>query len=124
MDFASAKEWLDEMLEFSPTAQARELIAKGKDREAVIRFLMQRGCSRAGAKDAFLYARRHPQARPTAVMGTSTGRAVMVRIAPESVETLKEAAAKRGVSLHLLASKIVALVVEDEMIDAVLDDQR
>jgi hypothetical protein len=123
MDFASAREWLDEMLDFSATAHARQMLAQGKSNDEIMRALTFHGVSRKNATKAIWRARTSPNARPMAPIGTATGAPVMVRIAPESIETLREAAAKRGISLCVLTSKIVAIVVEDEMIDAVLDDQ-
>ena len=123
MDFTSAREWLDEMAEINATAYARDLLSTGKSDEAVVRTMMLNGISKSTARKSIWYARQRPHAKPMAPVGSATGKPVMVRIAPESVEVLREAAAKRIMSLHLITSKIIAIVVEDEMINAVLDDQ-
>jgi hypothetical protein len=122
MDFASAREWLD-MADINATALARELINKGRADAAIISALTVQGVSRPTARKCLERARKVPKTRPYAAIGPVESTRVTVRLAQESVDALREAAAKRGVSLHLLTSKIVAIVVEDEMINAVLDDQ-
>ena len=123
MDWCSAREWLDEMSEINATAYARELIAKGRAEDAVIHALTAQGVSRPTARKCLERARKHPHTRPYAVLGAADSARFTLRLAQESLDTLRDAAAKRGVSPHRLASKIIDVVVGDEMIDAVLDDQ-
>ena len=122
MDFSSAREWL-EMAEINAVAYARELIAKGRSSEAIMRAMEMQGIGKTTAYQAIWRARKKPHAKPMAPVGTVTGKALTVRLPDESIETLREAAAKRGVSPHKLACSIMSIVIDDGMIDAVLDDQ-
>ena len=122
MDFTSAREWLDEMGELNAAQYARELFAKGRKFDAVVNAIMAEGRSRNGARMAAYRAQRQPKARPQAPGGTATGVTVALKMPAELAEQLRKAAEKRNVSAHKLASDIMAAVIDDGIIDAVLDE--
>jgi hypothetical protein len=111
------------MSEINAAQYARQLFAKGRSFEAVVTAIMAEGRTRNGARMAALRAMRHPNAKPNAPAGCGTGVTMAYKLPAELAESLREAAAKRSVSVHKLASDIMATVVDDSMIDAVLDDQ-
>ena len=122
MDFVSAREWLDEMSEINAARYARELFAKGRSFDAVVTAIMAEGRSRNGARMAAIRARKKPDARPNAPHRTATGVSMAFKVPAELAQTFRDEAAKRGITAHQLASDIMATIIDDEMINAVLDD--
>lgn len=105
------------------TEYARELFAKGKSFDAVVRAIEAQGRSHNSARESARQAKRQPYVRKHAARGTMSGVVVSCSLPAEMVEALRKAAEQRGISSHRLASEALAAVIEDNLFNAVLDDQ-
>lgn len=123
MDYSSAREWLDQMSEINATAYARELFAKGKDFDAVVRAIEAQGRSRKSARESALLAQREPTSRAKAAQGTGSGVTMCFKLPREFAEALRCEADHRGTSVHKLVGDVMAAVIDDELFNAVLDQE-
>lgn len=88
----------------------RDLLSKGVDREEVARRLD-------------LSKKDYGALEASAMRVTSSRRKPGLNLPPHLIERARRLAARRGISVHELARRIITTVLEDNIADAVLDDR-
>jgi hypothetical protein len=103
---------------------ARELFAKGRSKAQVIAALVNEGKKPRNAEAIVWAAQNNPQpTRANAGAGYGGSVCVSTALSKETDEALRAVAAKRGVTRSRLASLIIEAVVEDNLFNAVLEDE-
>lgn len=102
---------------FNATDYARQLLKEGMDRKAVVDAIVAKGRTRESAHGIVYFAINGQKKRLASQV------VVTCRIAREFIPALRAAAESRGIAEDALASAILATVLNENMIDAVLDDR-
>jgi hypothetical protein len=110
-------------LRSAPHDYARAMLADGKSVKDAIEALMLEGKPRGLAAGIVWRVKNEGKARRKAANGLAGGTCVSATLPLEMVEILDEEAERRGLSRHRLTSLILEGVLEDNLVNAVLDDE-
>lgn len=122
-----ANEFEAEAFGLTASSYCRKMIAKNLHRNVIVErlYLSGKAANRSSASAIYCYVTNPPKTggRRKFVRSNPGDTAVVCPIEPALMERLQKAADARDVAPKVLAQKILATVLADNMIDAVLDDR-
>lgn len=101
---------------------ARDMLASGKSRAAVVRALEARGMNRPNALATVSRAANKPKPATLRGGGVANGGGLLVAAGPELREELHREARARGMTTAYMCGEMLRLIVEDRIVGAVLGE--